>query len=146
MVVHKNCVSSAAACIIGICLMAPPFSYSFLMDVAPINNPRCIPPPAWPSLQGSANNNDPIGSYMKNSPAAASTNNTNTQNNEPMDEDEDGTLKASRFSKYAPDANTLDATDFRSQLRENMKADLERRRAEDPNRGNQPAKHYLEGL
>jgi hypothetical protein len=56
-----------------------------------------------------------------------------------------GTLKGNRFSKYAPDAS-LDTADFRTQLKENMKADLERRRREDPNRGNQPAKTYLDNL
>ena len=50
-----------------------------------------------------------------------------------------------RFSAFAPDPN-LDANDFRLQLRENMKANLERRRNEDPNRGNQIAKHYLDSL
>mmetsp|Transcript_18457 Transcript_18457/g.52958 ORF Transcript_18457/g.52958 Transcript_18457/m.52958 type:complete len:153 (+) Transcript_18457:70-528(+) len=58
---------------------------------------------------------------------------------------EGGTLRGNRFSKYAPDAS-LDTTDFREQLKENMKADLERRRREDPNRGNQPAKTYLDNL
>jgi len=61
-------------------------------------------------------------------------------------EDNDTKLKGNRFSKFAPDANTLDANDFRSQLKENMKAELERRRAADPNRGNQPTRNYLEGL
>jgi len=52
-----------------------------------------------------------------------------------------------RFSKYAPtDCLELDATEFRLQLRENMKADLERRRNEDPNRGNQISKNYLDSL
>ncbi len=50
-----------------------------------------------------------------------------------------------RFSAFAPDSN-LDAEDFRAQLKENMKADLERRRREDPHRGNQPAKNYLDSL
>ena len=50
-----------------------------------------------------------------------------------------------RFSKFAPDIN-LEASDFRAQLRENMKADLERRRNEDPNRGNQISKNYLDNL
>jgi hypothetical protein len=54
-------------------------------------------------------------------------------------------LKGNRWSKYAPDAN-LPTNEFRAQLRENMKADLERRRREDPNRGNQPAKSYLDNL
>ena len=54
-------------------------------------------------------------------------------------------LKANRFSKFAPDAN-LPTEEFRRQLRENMKADLEERRRNDPNRGNQPAKNYLDGL
>ena len=52
---------------------------------------------------------------------------------------------ANRFSKFAPSVD-LDANDFRAQLRENMKADLERRRREDPTRGNQPAKSYLDSL
>jgi len=52
-----------------------------------------------------------------------------------------------RFSKFAPpDDPNLSAEDFRSQLKENMKADLERRRREDPNRGNQPARNYLDSL
>mmetsp|Transcript_13069 Transcript_13069/g.30799 ORF Transcript_13069/g.30799 Transcript_13069/m.30799 type:complete len:143 (+) Transcript_13069:96-524(+) len=50
-----------------------------------------------------------------------------------------------RFSAFAPDPS-LEASDFRAQLRENMKADLERRRHEDPNRGNQIAKSYLDSL
>ena len=58
---------------------------------------------------------------------------------------EGGTLRGNRFSKYAPDAS-LDTAEFREQLKENMKADLERRRREDPNRGNQPAKTYLDNL
>ena len=52
---------------------------------------------------------------------------------------------ANRFSQFAPDPH-LSADDFRAQLKENMKADLERRREQDPNRGNQPAKSYLDGL
>ncbi len=50
-----------------------------------------------------------------------------------------------RFSAFAPDPS-LDDDEFRYQLRENMKADLERRRNEDPNRGNQIAKNYLDSL
>eukprot|EP00531_Pseudo-nitzschia_arenysensis_P003275 CAMPEP_0116139710 /NCGR_PEP_ID=MMETSP0329-20121206/13456_1 /TAXON_ID=697910 /ORGANISM="Pseudo-nitzschia arenysensis, Strain B593" /LENGTH=120 /DNA_ID=CAMNT_0003634769 /DNA_START=86 /DNA_END=448 /DNA_ORIENTATION=- len=50
-----------------------------------------------------------------------------------------------RFSAFAPDPNLGD-NEFRSQLMENMKADLERRRNEDPNRGNQIAKNYLDSL
>lgn len=57
-------------------------------------------------------------------------------------------LKANRFSKFAPDLSTDDLSqeDFRAQLKENMKADLERRRRENPNRGSQPTKNYLENL
>lgn len=51
-----------------------------------------------------------------------------------------------RFSAFAPNDPSLDADEFRFQLKENMKADLERRRREDPNRGNQPAKNYLDSL
>ena len=60
------------------------------------------------------------------------------------DSDEE-TLKGNRFSKYAPDTS-LSKEEFREQLKENMKRDLERRRAADPNRGNQPAKNYLDNL
>ena len=55
------------------------------------------------------------------------------------------TLKANRWSKHAPDTN-LPTDEFKNQLKENMKRDLERRRAADPNRGNQPAKSYLDSL
>lgn len=60
------------------------------------------------------------------------------------DSDEE-TLRGNRFSKYAPDTS-LPKEEFREQLKENMKRDLERRRAADPNRGNQPAKNYLDNL
>ena len=53
--------------------------------------------------------------------------------------------KSNRFSKFAP-SQDLEADDFRAQLKENMKKDLERRRQQDPNRGNQPAKKYLDSL
>ena len=71
--------------------------------------------------------------------------NPSQANSEPQPEDEEGSLKGNRFSKFAPDTN-LSSDDFRQQLKENMKADLERRRREDPNRGNQPAKSYLDSL
>ena len=73
--------------------------------------------------------------------------NINSADKSNDDDDAGGatTLKGNRFSKYAPDAS-LDTADFRTQLKENMKADLERRRREDPNRGNQPAKTYLDNL
>jgi hypothetical protein len=74
---------------------------------------------------------------------------SNFNNPQPHDEkdekDADSNLKGNRFSKYAPDAN-LPTDEFRAQLRENMKADLERRRREDPKRGNQIAKSYLDSL
>jgi hypothetical protein len=50
-----------------------------------------------------------------------------------------------RFSKFAPSLD-LSTEEFRKQLKENMKQDLERRRRQDPNRGNQPAKSYLDSL
>ena len=53
--------------------------------------------------------------------------------------------KANRFSKFAPSVD-LSTEEFRKQLKENMKADLERRRQQDPTRGNQPAKSYLDSL
>ena len=58
---------------------------------------------------------------------------------------DDASLKANRWSKHAPDAN-LPTDEFKSKLKENMKGDLESRRASLPNRGNQPAKHYLDSL
>jgi len=61
------------------------------------------------------------------------------------DDDDDEQQSNTRFSKFAPDLN-LEAADFRLQLRENMKADLERRRNADPNRGNQISKSYLDSL
>jgi hypothetical protein len=50
-----------------------------------------------------------------------------------------------RFSKFAP-STELSSDDFRKQLKERMKQDLEERRRADPNRGNQPAKNYLDSL
>lgn len=71
--------------------------------------------------------------------------NSATERDDGEDKSGGATLKGNRFSKYAPDAS-LDTADFRQQLKDNMKADLERRRREDPNRGNQPAKTYLDNL
>ena len=68
--------------------------------------------------------------------------------NEPLPQNDETTPTGqanTRFSKFAPPSNLSDQ-DFRAQLKENMKADLERRRREDPNRGNQPAKSYLDSL
>jgi len=73
------------------------------------------------------------------------TNETSDSSAVDQGDTEDGTLRGNRFSKYAPDAS-LETNEFRDQLKENMKADLERRRREDPNRGNQPAKTYLDNL
>ena len=78
------------------------------------------------------------------------SNNVNEQNqqydpNVNDKSDDEAISKANRWSKFAPDAN-LPKEEFREQLKENMKADLERRRREDPNRGNQPAKSYLDSL
>ncbi len=72
----------------------------------------------------------------------------NQQQPEPEANNENGgeeSLKGNRWSQFAPDTN-LPTNEFRAQLKENMKADLERRRREDPNRGNQPAKSYLDSL
>lgn len=121
-----------------------PFSSSFQMSVRPsTNNPNFTP---LTSLRGSTNNNDPIGSYLDSNPEAQPI--TYAQNNESTgeeDDDEDTALKAARFSIFAPDANSVDTSDFRSQLKDNMKADLERRRLL-PDRGNQPTRNYLSGL
>jgi len=72
-------------------------------------------------------------------PGMTQTSNSNAGN------DDEEKQKANRFSKFAPSAE-LDDEDFRKQLKENMKADLERRRRADPRRGNQPAKSYLDSL
>ena len=86
--------------------------------------------------------NDPNPSF----PAHYYTNSPQEQSAPKEEENEEAQGQANtRFSAFAPDQN-LEAGDFRAQLKENMKADLERRRKEDPNRGNQPAKSYLDSL
>jgi hypothetical protein len=74
-------------------------------------------------------------------------NNNKQENSETLSSENDDNVynMANRFSIFAPDTN-LSQEEFRAQLKENMKADLERRRREDPNRGNQPAKSYLDSL
>lgn len=62
-----------------------------------------------------------------------------------QNEEEEKGQFVTRFSAFAPDPN-LPTEDFRAQLKENMKADLERRRRENPSRGHQPAKTYLDSL
>ena len=80
-----------------------------------------------------------------------SSSNENQPQSQPGQNTEDGhegdaaSLKANRWSKFAPDTE-LPMDEFKAQLKENMKADLERRRRESPNRGNQPAKSYLDSL
>jgi len=83
--------------------------------------------------------------YDPPSASGGGSNTGKTVSDAAADTSEGGTLRGNRFSKYAPDAS-LDTAEFREQLKENMKADLERRRREDPNRGNQPAKTYLDNL
>ena len=103
------------------------------------------PPTSMVHLQMIGGNSDlPYGPPLgADNPTIQNVNSADESND---DDDAGGaTLKGNRFSKYAPDAS-LDTADFRTQLKENMKADLERRRREDPNRGNQPAKTYLENL
>lgn len=78
------------------------------------------------------------------------TNNGSTADDE--EESGDGEREGpatTRYSKYAPSgdaAAALDSSEFRQQLRENMTADLERRRNEDPTRGNRITEKYLESL
>lgn len=108
-------------------------------------------------LQGGSNTALSVGDLPYGPPSGASGGDSSTDGNSaPSDpavgaaaaagSSEGGqTLKGNRWSKYAPDAS-LDTAEFREQLKENMKADLERRRREDPNRGNQPAKTYLDNL
>ena len=92
------------------------------------------------SLLALQSSNDPNPSF----PTQAYNNNPPESSQEETSNHVEGQANT-RFSAFAPDIN-LDANDFRSQLKENMKADLERRRKEDPNRGNQPAKSYLDSL
>ena len=120
-----------------ICLSSH-YATSFFIGIASTKNPICIP---LQSYLDNLNNSQPQSSTNANYEEGEST-----QDGGNDDDDDTNTLKANRFSKFAPDANALDANDFRSQLKENMKADLERRRAADPNRGNQPTKNYLAGL
>ena len=108
-------------------------------------------------VQGDSNTSLSVGDLPYGPPSGASGGDSNTDGNSaPSDpavgaaaaadtSEGGGTLRGNRFSKYAPDAS-LDTAEFREQLKENMKADLERRRREDPNRGNQPAKTYLDNL
>ena len=107
---------------------------------------------SWSSYYSTHHNNaSPSGTNPGEQSDTASKharNNSDNNDNNNDDDDEDtttSTLKASRFSKFAPDAS-LDTQDFKSELKNNMKADLERRRAADPNRGNQPTRNYLNGL
>ena len=100
------------------------------------NNAGPIFPPM--SSFGDGDDEDEGGSTTATAAAAATVVGRSTE------EEEKGQANT-RFSAFAPDPN-LDANDFRLQLRENMKANLERRRNEDPNRGNQIAKHYLDSL
>ena len=85
------------------------------------------------------NNPNPI--FPKSTPPPSQV----TEEGGPQQEEEVEGQANTRFSKFAPDIN-LETDDFRSQLKDNMKADLERRRRNDPNRGNQPAKTYLDNL
>ena len=69
----------------------------------------------------------------------------NDQIDDDRDPDQSHELQGNRFSRYAPDAS-LPPDEFRQQLKDNMKANLEERRRNNPNRGNQPAKSYLDSL
>jgi hypothetical protein len=69
----------------------------------------------------------------------------NTHTPPATNDDEEQGQANTRFSQFAPDPS-METNDFRSQLMDNMKEDLERRRRENPNRGNQPAKSYLDSL
>lgn len=132
---------SSRASVAGLCiLLAAAPSSSFFAGFPPKGIPCC----SSSLLRGYL---DSL-SDLPPPPSEPSTSANSSAQNHVQQEQQDGedTLKAARFSKFAPDANALDATDFRNQLKENMKADLERRRAQDPNRGNQPTRNYLEGL
>ena len=134
---------AAITCIV--CLSITPLSSSFFAGTATTTKtPRCVPPTSS-SLLGYLDN-------LNNTPVSSDDNpnirneQTTADNDDDDAEDTGGTLKAARFSIFAPDANTLDATEFREQLKDNMKAELERRRARLPNRGSQAAKNYLDNL
>jgi len=87
----------------------------------------------------------PPMNWMQSSQSSTSKKSIPLHDKEENEVDGSNILKANRWSKYAPDAS-LPTEEFRNQLKENMKNDLERRRAESPNRGNQPAKCYLDSL
>mmetsp|Transcript_24414 Transcript_24414/g.43735 ORF Transcript_24414/g.43735 Transcript_24414/m.43735 type:complete len:140 (+) Transcript_24414:155-574(+) len=139
MMLHYNGIVLHTVALVTFCLSATPFSSSFMTGVAPTYNPKCIPTSSGSSLLGSMDNNDPIASHDQSSALNEST-------EDEGGDDEATSLKANRFSIFAPDANNLDATDFKSELKDNMKSDLERRRLEIPDRGNQPTRNYLNGL
>ena len=84
-------------------------------------------------------NSQPVSRPQINNKEQEQQQDPNTSN------DVESVNKGNRWSKFAPDTN-LPIDEFRTQLRDNMKTDLERRRKEDPNRGNQPAKNYLDNL
>lgn len=111
---------------------------------------------AWSSLAIASSFQAPITSRQRISSFQLSMENTgptfppsNNVNENPGksegESDEPPGQANTRFSKFAPDPSLSD-NDFRATLKENMKADLERRRRDDPNRGNQPAKTYLDSL
>lgn len=87
--------------------------------------------------------------FLGNSANQGQNENPVVQDNQALQQvdgkEENSVLKANRWSKHAPDAK-LPTEDFRNQLKQNMKGELESRRASLPNRGNQPAKHYLDSL
>eukprot|EP00594_Rhizosolenia_setigera_P009047 CAMPEP_0178956282 /NCGR_PEP_ID=MMETSP0789-20121207/10138_1 /TAXON_ID=3005 /ORGANISM="Rhizosolenia setigera, Strain CCMP 1694" /LENGTH=157 /DNA_ID=CAMNT_0020638135 /DNA_START=22 /DNA_END=495 /DNA_ORIENTATION=+ len=88
-------------------------------------------------------NNNPFGNYTPQTPQESDN---NIDNIESESSDGGGIKRGNRFSKHAPDANKLDAKEFRSELMKNMKEDLEKRRAADPTRGNQITKNYLDNI
>lgn len=143
----KNGVINSVLLFFYICISNISISSCFIIGTTYVYNPSNSMHTTCTPLQ-QASYLDDINNYSQ----PPSCTNEIAQNEEKkgcMEEGEDNDtkmMKGNRFSKFAPDANTLDANDFRSQLKENMKAELERRRAADPNRGNQPTRNYLEGL
>ena len=128
-----------------------PLVCSFHQEIYPIQRSNSLLKSSY--LDNNVNNDNSMNNARNSGPTFPSSfspqqpptpQNPPKQQNETSSSREEGQANT-RFSVFAPDPS-LDASDFRAQLRENMKADLERRRNEDPNRGNQIAKNYLDSL
>jgi hypothetical protein len=147
MVFHQRYIVLSLVLTLGVVPFVSSFMTPNLVPTSTSESVYYTSPSAPLCLGMSLGGYDPNNS--SNNPIVYQNQNNQPNNSSAYDNDEEHeptSLRANRFSKFAPDANELDADDFRSQLKENMKADLERRRAADPTRGNQITRNYLEGL